>query len=169
MSGLVELKPEAFTVNPFDILGNQWMLVAAEKAGKVNAMTAAWGGFGVMWRRNVAFIVIRPQRYTREFIDASATFSLNFFDSSHKKTLGYFGAVSGRDEDKIAKTGLTVALSDGAPYFGEARMVVLCRKLYAQPYKAECFVDPAPDAECYPEKDYHIQYIGEVVRILAKQ
>ena len=66
-----EIKPEELQKNPFQMIGKEWLLVTAEKDGKANTMTASWGGVGVMWGRNVAFIVIRPQRYTKEFIDAS--------------------------------------------------------------------------------------------------
>ena len=72
-----EIQPEQFDKNVFQMIGKDWMLVTAEKDGKVNTMTASWGGAGVMWGKNVAFVVIRPQRYTKEFIDASDTFSLS--------------------------------------------------------------------------------------------
>ena len=54
--------------NVFDMIGKQWMLVGAEKKGKINAMTASWGGLGVMWGKNVAFVFIRETRYTKEFL-----------------------------------------------------------------------------------------------------
>ena len=167
MSGLSEVKPEDFKISPFQAIGKEWMLIAAEKNGKANAMTASWGGLGVMWGKNAAFIVIRPQRHTKEFIDSSDVFSLNFLAEKFRKELNYFGTVSGRDEDKIAKAGFTVEHDGKAPYFAEARAVVVCRKLYAQPYRPECFIDPEPDGAWYPQKDYHTLFIGEVTRLLV--
>ena len=33
----------------FSLIGDRWMLVAAtDKEGKTNAMTASWGGMGVL-------------------------------------------------------------------------------------------------------------------------
>ena len=125
-----EIQPEQFDKNAFQMIGKDWMLVTAEKDGKVNTMTASWGGAGVMWGKNVAFVVIRPQRYTKEFIDASDTFSLSILDNSYRKTLNYLGTVSGRDEDKIQKSGLTVEHSGNTPYFKEANTVLLLKKLY---------------------------------------
>lgn len=119
-----EIKPEELQKNPFQMIGKEWLLVTAEKDGKANTMTASWGGVGVMWGRNVAFIVIRPQRYTKEFIDASDKLSLSVLDEEYRKTLSYLGSVSGRDEDKIAKSGLTVAHTDDVPYFAEANTVI---------------------------------------------
>ncbi|MCD8352016.1 MAG: flavin reductase family protein [Planctomycetaceae bacterium] len=168
MSVFQEIAPEDFVVSPFKLIGKDWMLIAAEKEGRVNAMTASWGGLGVMWGKNVAFAVIRPQRFTKEFVDASGHFSLNFFPPEHHSKLEYFGAVSGRDEDKVAKTGLHVHDEQAAPYFSEADKVLVCRKLFAQPYQSENFIDTKSNTTHYPNKDYHTLYIGEVVRILGR-
>lgn len=161
------LKPEALEKNPFSLIGQEWMLVTARKGDKVNTMTAAWGGLGVMWRKNVAFVVIRPGRYTKEFVDSAETFSLCFFDGGYKKELGYLGSVSGRDEDKIAKAGLTVTYEQATPYFEEAKLVLLCKKLYHQPMLPDCFIDQTLDAQWYPDKDYHILYVAEIEQVLA--
>ena len=92
--------------NVFDMIGKQWMLVGAAKDGKVNAMTASWGGLGVMWGKNVAFVFIRQTRYTKEFVDNGETFSLSFFGDDQRKMLNYMGTVSGRDADKVSECGL---------------------------------------------------------------
>ena len=82
-----EINIKEFKFNPFTKIGKEWMLVTASNNGKVNSMTASWGGVGVLWNKNIAFIVLRPQRYTKEFVDASNEFSLSFFDENYKKTL----------------------------------------------------------------------------------
>ena len=167
MANLQAIDPKDFLVSPFKLIGQDAMLIAAEKDGRCNAMTASWGGLGVMWRRNVAFTVIRPQRFTKEFVDSADTYSLNFFPSGNEKMLNYMGSASGRDEDKIAKAGLTVERDGATPYFGGVKAVMLCRKLFAQPYRPEFFVDMTIDPELYAKKDYHTLYIGEVTKILA--
>ena len=53
------------------------MLITAKNQSRVNTMTASWGGVGILWGKPVAFVFIRQSRYTKEFVDASATFSLN--------------------------------------------------------------------------------------------
>lgn len=169
MTTFSEIKPEEFDHSPFKLIGKDWMLITAEKEGKLNTMTASWGGFGVMWAKNVAYIVIRPQRYTKEFIDASDTFSLTFFDESFRKTLSYLGTKSGRDEDKIEKSNLTVHHTDTVPYFEEANIAILCKKLYAQEYKPECFVAQELNEQWYPDVDHHTLYIAEVTKILVKR
>jgi flavin reductase (DIM6/NTAB) family NADH-FMN oxidoreductase RutF len=169
MTTFKEIKPEDLNKNTFQLIGSDWMLITAEKDHKVNTMTASWGGLGVIWNKNVAYVVIRPQRYTKEFVDHSDSFSLSFYDDSFKKQLGYLGAVSGRDEDKIARTELTVAHTDKTPYFAEANIVLLCKKLYAQPLKPEFFIASGLDAEFYPDKDYHTLYIVEIEKVLIKE
>ena len=169
MTKFKEIKPEELNQSAFQLIGNDWMLITAEKEDKVNTMTASWGSFGIMWGKNVVSIVLRPQRFTKEFIDASSTFSLTFFDNSFRKDLSYLGTVSGRDEDKLAKTNLTVSYLEDTPYFEEAKLTIICKKLYAQNLEPECFIEKELDKKWYPEKDYHTLYIAEVEKIFIKE
>ncbi len=164
-----QIESKEFNESPFSLIGTDWLLITAEKDGKQNTMTASWGGLGHLWNKDVAYIVLRPQRYTKQFVDAADTFSLTVFDNSFKKQLGYLGTVSGKDENKIEKTGLTVAHELDTPYFTEAKTVLICKKLYAQPFEPECFLDKSLCEQCYPEKDYHTLYIGEVLKIMVKE
>lgn len=151
----------------FSLIGDRWMLVAAtDKSGKTNAMTASWGGMGVLWGKKVAFVFIRPQRYTKRFVDEADKFTLSFFDDSYKKMLGYMGKVSGKDEDKMAKSGLTVTDKDGAPVFKEASLTLVCRKMYRDTLKEENFIDKSNIEKWYPQKDYHDVYVAEIVEEL---
>ena len=169
MPKFTEIRPELFEQSPFKLIGKDWMLITAEKDGKINTMTASWGGFGVMWGENVAYIVIRPQRYTKEFVDNSDTFSLTFLDNSFRTTLSYLGTKSGRDEDKIKNSNLTVLHTDDVPYFEEANIAILCKKLYAQEYKPECFIAQELNVKWYPALDHHTLYIAKITKILVKE
>lgn len=163
-----EIKTTELKDNPFQMIGKDWLLVTAEKEGRCNTMTASWGGVGVMWGKDVAFLVIRPQRYTKEFIDSSDTLSLSVLPESFRKTYSYLGSVSGRDEDKIAASGLTVAHEDGTPYFEEADTVLLCKKLFAQPFEADSILPEEIKEKWYPQEDYHTLYICEIQKVLKK-
>jgi flavin reductase (DIM6/NTAB) family NADH-FMN oxidoreductase RutF len=169
MNNFVELPVTQLEGNPFHMIGDEWMLITAEKEGKVNTMTASWGGLGIMWGKNAAFIAIRPQRYTRAFVDFADTLSLSFYDNSFRKVLGYLGSASGRNEDKIAKSGLTVAHEEGIPYFTEAKTVLLCKKLFAQQFGEDNIFEKDILDSCYPDKDYHILYISEILKVLVKE
>lgn len=48
-------------------------------------MTVSWGGLGELWGKDVAFIFIRPQRYTYEFIERENYFTMSFFGGEQKK------------------------------------------------------------------------------------
>ena len=121
-----------------------------------------------MWNNPVAFTFIRPQRYTYDYLEKDELMSLCFFDDSFRKALSYCGSHSGRDVDKVKETGLTPAFTDeGVPYFKEARLVLICRKLYAQDLNADSVIDPAV-FKCYGENDYHRMYINEIIRVLKR-
>lgn len=169
MSKFKEIGIEEWKENACKAIGKDWMLVAAAKDGETNAMTASWGGLGVMWGKNAAYIFIRPQRYTKEFIDGSDTLSLTFYDEKYRDTLSYMGKVSGRDEQKIAEAGLNVCMEGDTPYFKEAKTVLLCRKMYAQQLQPECFIDKEADTKWYPQKDYHTMYVCEITKVLVKE
>ncbi len=167
MNTFKEISAKDFSMNPFS-LKDDWMLITASKDGKTNAMTANWGGFGYMWHKEVVYVVIRPQRYTKEFVDASESFSLCFFEKGFKKELNYLGSVSGRNENKIEKSGLNILDENGIPYFEESKLVIFVKKLYVQPTGAEFFLDKEIVEKWYPYADHHILYIGEVTKILQK-
>lgn len=163
------VEPYQLKDNVFKLIEKEWMLVAAGTPGAFNMMTASWGGWGSLWNRLVTFAFVRPQRYTYQFMESSAFFTLNFFTEQYHDALMFCGTRSGRDYDKAAKTGLTPAFAgEEGVYFEESRLVVMCRKIYAQDLDGEFFVDPAIDQEVYSLKDYHRMYIGEIVRCLVK-
>ena len=102
-----EVPIESLEFNPFEKISKQWMLITAGDEKKSNTMTASWGGVGIMWGKNVATAYIRPNRYTKEFVDATDHFTLSFLPEDERKALNYCGTVSGRDvEDKWAAAGL---------------------------------------------------------------
>ena len=154
--------------NVFCMIGDEWMLVSARKGDKVNTMTVSWGGVGVLWGKEVATIFIRPQRYTKEFIDAGEMFTLSCFGGEYKKELGYLGKVSGRDEDKIKAVDFHLEMIENQPAFAESRLVFVCRKLYEDTFRPELFKESWIDEKWYPNKDYHTMYIAEIVSVYTK-
>ena len=167
-----QISPEELNQNPFVAIGSEWMLIAAEKGGKTNAMTASWGGVGIMWGKPSAFVFIRQTRYTKEFVDAGDHFTLNFFGRNFKKELGYFGRVSGRDEDKIAKTGINVSTGENVPVFEYATTVLVCRKMFTQKLDEAGFIDRKVLEQNYEigsSDSMHSLYIAEIEKILVKE
>ena len=108
------------SLNPFKTIGKDWLLISAVKDGKINTMTASWGSVGVIWNKNVVTVYIRPQRYTKEFVDSADYFTLTFFDG-YKKELGVLGSKSGRDSDKIREVGFNVEMINNSLYSNKAQ------------------------------------------------
>jgi flavin reductase (DIM6/NTAB) family NADH-FMN oxidoreductase RutF len=171
----MEATMERKTINTEDLLvrshhlwATQWMLLTAGDfaAGHYNTMTVGWGSLGTMWGKPFAQVVVRPGRYTLEFLEQYDTFTLCAFPEQYRDALQLLGSCSGRDHDKIVESGLTPEASAAvaAPCFAEAELVVECRKMYWQDMDSQNFLDPAI-AKNYPQKDYHRIYFGEIVAV----
>lgn len=78
-------KLDAIDFNPYKKIGKEWFLVTAGDESGWNTMTASWGFAGVMWGKNTFTTVIRPQRYTKEFIDKAEYFTISFSKRSIKR------------------------------------------------------------------------------------
>ncbi len=166
-----EISPYEINDNVFTALDKDWMLICVADESKTcgaNAMTASWGGFGILWNKPVATIYIRPQRYTYALTEKHDRVSLCLFDEDLRDALKVCGTKSGRDMDKLGQCGLTVSSELDTPVINEARLVLVCKKLYADDLKEECFTDASPLA-CYPKKDYHRFYICEIEKVLVKE
>ncbi len=158
--------PSVLTDNVFRLIGEDWMLITAGTPDRFNMMTASWGGLGVLWNRKVCFCVIRPQRYTRQFVEEADWFSLSFFPEKYRRALDVCGTRSGREIDKAKASGLTVfEVAPGVLGFAEARWILGCRKIYFQDLDPVHFLDPTIE-KMYPQRDYHRMYIGEITHCL---
>ncbi len=165
---LSEIKPQQISDNVFKLIGSDWMLITAGTPEHFNMMTASWGGMGILWGKEICWCVIRPHRYTYQFMETAERFTLSFFEERYREALNVCGTKSGRDVDKVAVSGLTPAQTEsGAVYFAEARLVIECKKIYFHDIDPRHFLDPEIDNN-YPKKDYHRMYIGEIVRCLSR-
>ena len=163
-----EISPRDIDKNAIRLITEDWALLTAGGADGWNTMTVSWGGLGELWGKDVAFVFVRPQRYTKEFIDGSEYFTLSFFDESYKGALRVCGTKSGRDIDKAKETGLTPVFENGTAHLAQAKLVIICKKLYAQDMTPDCFVDKSIIDENYKANDFHTSYVGEIIKVLKK-
>lgn len=163
-----EIDIKELEMSPFVKIGKQWMLITAGNKDSFNTMTASWGGLGVLWNKNVAFTFIRPSRYTFEFCEKEEYFTLTFFPEEYRKALSFCGTKSGRDYDKCKETGLTPVFSEEAPYFEEAELVLVCKKLYAQDMDKASVVDSAVLTNYGEDEPMHKVYVGEIVKAFVR-
>ena len=157
---------DSLSLNPFTKIGKEWALLTAGDENGFNTMTVSWGAMGFMWGKPSVTVYIRPQRYTMELVDKNDYFTLSFY-GDNKAIHKVCGSKSGRDTDKTAETGLTPAFDGGAVYFNEARLVIICKKLYVQQMKEECFTDKEPLR--WYDNDLHNIVIGKIEKVLVKE
>ena len=170
MENFRKITIEELSVHPYSAIAKEWMLITAgNEARGYNTMTASWGHLGSIWGYPTSVIFIRPQRFTKEFVDREEYYTLAFFGPEYKKALGYLGTKSGRDEDKVAAVGLTPVFVEDTTAFAEAKLVLVCRKLYRAPLKEEGFLDKTVLDESYPKRDLHDMYVGEITGIYVKE
>lgn len=159
-----------FVINPFDLFESQWLLLTAGDypSKKFNAMTVSWGSIGQIWSKMFMLVVVRPTRYTYQFINDYPTFTVSAFPRAYRNALALLGSKSGRDGDKISASGLTPIASHAvqAPGFAEANLIIECKKMYWDDLKPENFMDESILGH-YSENDFHRMYFGEIVDIYA--
>ena len=154
-----------FITKSFNIFDKEWALVTAGNLDNYNTMTISWGGLGTLWNKPVATVYVKPIRHTHDFLDSNEYFTVSFFDEKNKKDLGVLGTLSGRDGDKVAKTSLTPVSVGDSISFKEAKLTLLCKKIYRQDMITDAMPQFAVDTY-YTDEEPHTIFIGEVVDII---
>ncbi len=159
------IEPSKLTENFFENISNEWMLITAGDKEKFNTMTASWGGIGYLWNKPVAFIFIRPERYTFEFLEKGDYFTVSFLGIENKGIHKICGSKSGRDIDKVKATGLLPHFTElGNVSFEQSRITLECKKLYTDTIKKEGFIDPEYIDRWYnTHGNFHQMYVAEIV------
>ena len=149
-------------------LKKDFALVTAGDENDLNTMTVSWGSFGEIWNKSIVTIYIRKSRYTVKYLDKKEYFTLSFYGKEYKKQLGLCGIKSGRDIDKVRETGFSV-MYDEAPFFKEADLVLICRKVSKLDYSLGEIFDEKIVSENYKDQDYHYAYTGIIEKVLIKE
>jgi len=159
--------PKTLDLGLAQIFGRQNALLTAGDKTACNTMTIGWGQAGVVWGKTVCTVYVRPERYTYQFMESRDFFTVSVLPLDAKQAMALCGSKSGRDVDKVRACGLTVCFGAGdAPFFDEAELVLVCRKLYVQD------LDLGGAAESilpfYKEGGVHRAYTGEVVEAYVR-
>jgi flavin reductase (DIM6/NTAB) family NADH-FMN oxidoreductase RutF len=174
---LHEIPTSEIDLKPFVAFDRDWALVAAGDKDKFNMMTVSWGALGTFWQSPAATVYIRSSRYTKTFVDSHDLLSISFLTPGYRKALNVCGTLSGRDVDKVAKSGLNPIMLDSGqgsevPSFAEAELVLVCRKALVAPLGPALFIDPKADGAMYggsDKGDYHTMYISYVEKAYASE
>ena len=162
-----EISVNGLDFNPWDKIGKEWFLLTSGDENGFNTMTASWGFSGVMWGKNVFTTVVRPTRFTYDFMEKNEFFTASFFDEKYRQALGFCGSHSGRDCDKCAETGLTPEFMDGTTSFKEAKLILVCRKIYSQDMDVSLMAEDVKPAN--GSDPIHKQFIGEIVKVYINE
>ncbi len=165
------VRPDEFVRSPFHLIDKEWLLITAPdetKESGASAMTASWAELGILWNKPVATIYVRPQRYTYPLCEAAERISLCILPEEYREAHKILGRRSGRDMDKLKECGLTCTELDGVKVIEQSKLAMICRKMYADDLKKECFID-MDQYKHYPIDDLHRFYILEIEKILVKE
>lgn len=163
-----KIKIEDFKTEIFNLWGKQWLLLTSGELAhdSFNCMTVAWGSIGIMWNKPFVQAVVRPTRFTYNFMERFDTFTMAAFGEEYKDELKYLGSVSGKDENKIEKSGLKIIPSKSidCPSYAQAELMIECRKIYVSRFDTNEFID-IEIKKNYPKEDYHSVYFGEILHL----
>lgn len=162
-----EISAKEIEGNIIKAIADEWMLITAGNSNGYNMMTASWGFAGEMWGNDTVIAMIRPQRYTMDFINSNDYFTLSFY-GDNKQIHSVCGSKSGRDVNKTELCGLTPVFSEKSVYFNEARLVIVCKKMYVSRLNEDEFIDKEP-LKFYGDKDYHYMVFGKIEKVLIKK
>jgi flavin reductase (DIM6/NTAB) family NADH-FMN oxidoreductase RutF len=140
------------------------LLVSSGKEGLPNVMAIGWGLAGIIWRKPIFLVLVRPSRYTYKRIEETGEFTVNVVPPELKEVASYCGTVSGRDHDKFKEKGLTQipSLKVKTPIIKEGILHFECRVVYKSDLiPSELEKDILSSS--YPQGDFHRTYFGEIL------
>ncbi|MDO4535605.1 MAG: flavin reductase [Clostridium perfringens] len=151
-------------------LHQQGAFLTARNEEKINTMTISWGSVGFMWKKHVFMILVRPQRYTNNFIKNSKKFTVSIpFGEGLKKALGICGSKSGRDinKEKEANISFISGYDKEFAVVDKCNMYYECNVIYSNKLKIEELPENIRK-NFYGSEEPHILYFGEIINCYEK-
>lgn len=162
----IEIKELCKYINPLAL--EDWPAIAMATDGKeTNGLTIGWAEYGVLWSKPASTVYVHKTRYSKHIFDGAEYYSVCYLKPEHKESIKYFGTVSGRDENKMAKCGLTIVTDDYAPYFKETDVVVICKIMGNSDFNPESVAENVKP--WYKKEGVHTLYYGEIIKVLVEE
>ena len=140
------------------------LLASTKRSGESNLMTIGWGVMGMIWRTPKFLVLVRPSRYTYEFIEDSGEFTVNVPTPEMAQFVEFCGTHSGRDVDKLAE--FDVATTPGQKVnsitVDDCPIVYECRVAFKSDIVPEALASEIPP-RYYADGDFHRVYFGEIL------
>ena len=158
-------------MNPFTKIGKEWLLITAGNEEKMQYHDSKLGCNGCYVGKERSDSVY-PSSEIHQGICGQGRYIYNFCSgrrvSQGIKLLrkGFRKKIA---DNKIKEAGLTPYFTDGTAGIEEADMIMICKKMYHDEIKPECFDAGENDSKWYPQKDYHTMYIAEILKVLVRE
>ncbi|MBP0957403.1 MAG: flavin reductase family protein [Oscillospiraceae bacterium] len=128
------------------------LVTCGSEDGKRNVLTAAWTGI-VNTRPPMAYVSIRPERYSHAIIMETGEFVINLTTSKMAREVDFCGMKSGSKFDKFAKCGFETVKGE----------TVSCPVILASPLSLECKV------RSFEELGSHTMFIADITGVTADE
>lgn len=146
------------------------LLSSTKSSGESNVMTIGWGTVGIIWGKPIFVVLVRPSRYTYEFIEDSGAFTVNVPADDMREWVNLCGSRSGRNMDKFAAGNMTTTPGRTV----SAITIDACPMVYECVVVHSSDVIPANlateiESSFYGGADYHRVYFGEILGAYAAE
>jgi flavin reductase (DIM6/NTAB) family NADH-FMN oxidoreductase RutF len=143
------------------------LLLASTRAdGASNVMTIGWASVGIIWGLPVMVVLVRPSRYTFQFIESSGLFTVNVPTDAMRSYVNMCGTKSGREVDKLADVATLMGETVDTVVLEDCPLVYECKVVHTNDVIPQNLV-PDVAQRAYPRGDYHRVYYGRIMGTFA--
>jgi len=148
------------------LAGGGALLASTKKDGQSNVMTIGWATVGVVWGLQVMVVLVRPSRYTYQFIEDSKVFTVNVPTAEMKKYVSMCGTKSGRNVDKLAQVATSMGQEVDCVTIDPCSLVYECQVVHWNDVQPSNLA-PEVVSGCYAQGDFHRLYYGKILGTFA--
>ncbi len=144
------------------------LLASTDGKGKNNIMAIGWGVVGIIWRKPVFMVLVRPSRFTYQLIETTKDFTVNVPSQELEEVVSFCGSISGRRCDKFKEQKLTAIEGKKvkSPIVDECLIHYECRVIHKNDVVPS---ELAPDIPpmFYSGGNYHRLFFGQILSAYA--
>jgi flavin reductase (DIM6/NTAB) family NADH-FMN oxidoreductase RutF len=135
-----------------------------------NVMTIGWGMPGIIWGLPIFMIFVRPSRFTHHLLEEHQEFTINIPTRDMAAEVMICGTKSGRDLDKFAECGFTLAPGHKVevPHIVQCPIHYECRTVHKNTVIADKLKRKIRSTY-YGSGDLHDVYYGEILGVYKNQ
>lgn len=175
-----EINIDDFDFNVFNEIENYALLTAGD-IDNFNMMTATGLMCGKFFLQPMVQVYIRPTRYTYVFFEKNSQFTVSFYDDKYHNSLIICGNTHGNECNKAKAANLHQIKYDDIVLFKEAKITLICEKVYHtdvckenfdciklhDDYYARQSLLNSNDMRLEKENLYHRIYMGVIKKIIV--